>query len=96
MNKIYNNLNIENLMKTKWFNQFEESQQEVIKIGLKENVDVSIYVNEDFNGAQMKQIRLGLKDNLDVSFYAEPDLSDEQMREIRFKLKKENINKERN
>ena len=50
MNKIYNNLNIENLMKTKWFNQFEGSQQEVIKIGLKENVDVSIYVNEDFNG----------------------------------------------
>ena len=44
MNKIYNNLNIENLMKTKWFNQFEESQQEVIKIGLKENVDVSLYM----------------------------------------------------
>ena len=44
MNKIYNNLNIENLMKTEWFNQFNESQQEVIKIGLKENVDVYIYM----------------------------------------------------
>ena len=60
--------------------------------GLEENLDVSIYANEDFDGPQMKQIRLGLKDNLDVSLYAEPDLSDEQMREIRLKLKKENNN----
>ena len=26
--KIYNNLNVENLVKTKWFNQFEVYQQE--------------------------------------------------------------------
>ena len=92
MNKIYNNLNIENLMKTKWFNQFEESQQEVIKIGLKENVDVSIYAKKEFNWEQMMEILWGLKDNLDVSLYTEPDLSDEQMRENRLKLQKENNN----
>ena len=61
---------------------------EEIKLGLEDNLDISIYVNEDFNGPQMKQIRLGLKDNLDVSLYAEPDLSDEQMKKIREKLLK--------
>ena len=35
MNKIYNNLNIENLVKTDWFNQFYELQQEEIKIDFK-------------------------------------------------------------
>ena len=28
MNKIYNNLNIENLTKTEWFNQFYKKQKE--------------------------------------------------------------------
>ena len=40
MKKIHNNLNIENLIKTEWFNQFNKEQQEVITIGLKENIDV--------------------------------------------------------
>ena len=66
MNKIYNNLNIENLMKTKWFNQFEESQQEVIKIGLKENVDVSIYVNEDFNGWDKSKKLIKMRKNCKI------------------------------
>jgi len=30
MNKIYNNLNIENLTKTKWFNQFNRNQKNEI------------------------------------------------------------------
>ena len=30
MNNIYNNLTIENLTKTEWFNQFNEYQQEEI------------------------------------------------------------------
>ena len=30
MKKIYNNLNIENLTKTEWFNQFNEEQQGVL------------------------------------------------------------------
>ena len=35
MNKIYNNLTIENLIKTDWINQFDELQQEEIKIDFK-------------------------------------------------------------
>ena len=30
MNKIYNNLSIENLTKTEWFNQFNRNQQKEI------------------------------------------------------------------
>ena len=33
MNKIYNNLNIENLIKTDWVEQFYEKQKEVMIIG---------------------------------------------------------------
>ena len=35
MNKIYNNLTIDNLINTEWLNQFDEYQQEQIKIGFK-------------------------------------------------------------
>ena len=69
-NKIYNNLNIENLKKTEWFNQFSEYQQEEILKGLKNNLDVSIYAKPEFDTLRMRQIRLGLEDNLDVSWYA--------------------------
>ena len=34
MNKIYNNLNIENLTKTELFNQFNKKQKEQIILGL--------------------------------------------------------------
>ena len=44
--KIYNNLNVENLVKTKWFNQFEIYQQEEILEGLKNNLDVSMYAKK--------------------------------------------------
>ena len=35
MNNIYNNLTIDNLIKTDCFNQFNKKQQEEIKIGFK-------------------------------------------------------------
>ena len=41
MKKQYNNLSIENLMKTDWINQFNKEQQEEINYGLKENLEVS-------------------------------------------------------
>ena len=74
MKKIYNNLTIENLIKTEWFNQFDKEQQEEIIIGLEDNLDVSIYAKLDFNEFQMFQIRTGLEDGLDVSIYAKPEL----------------------
>ena len=48
MNKIYNNLSIENLIKTEWFNQFTYSEQEEIRKGLEANIDVSIYANPKY------------------------------------------------
>ena len=55
--KIYNNLSIENLMKTEMFNQFDEYQKQEIKKGLKANLDVSFYAKKEFDYQQMEQIR---------------------------------------
>ena len=79
MNKIYNNLSIENLTKTEWFNQFNINQQEEILKGLENNLDVSVYAKPEFDWEQMFEIREGL----DVSIYAKTDFSDYQMDEIR-------------
>ena len=91
MNKIYNNLTIENLIKTDWINQFDEFQQKQIRIGLFYDLNVSEYANPKFNEYQMEEIRRGLEDDLDVSLYAKPDFSDWKMKEIREKLFKEKI-----
>ena len=48
MNKLYNNLSIENLIKTDWFEQFKFYQKEEILEGLKDNLDVSIYANPEY------------------------------------------------
>ena len=87
--KIYNNLSVGNLVKTKWFNQFNEDQQEQIRYGLEANLDVSIYAKKEFNWDQMWQIRLGLKENLNVSLYAKKDFNYKEMKEIRLKLLEE-------
>ena len=91
MNKIYNNLTIENLIKTDWVNQFNELQQKQIRIGLFFDLNVSKYANPKFNEYQMEEIRRGLEDDLDVSWYAKPEFSDWKMKEIREKLFKEKI-----
>ena len=49
MNKIHNNLTIDNLIKTDWINQFNKKQIKAIKEGLKANLDVSIYANPEFD-----------------------------------------------
>ena len=86
MKKIYNNLSIENLTKTNWFNQFNEDQQEQIRYGLEANLDISFYAKTEYSWKQMQTIRLGLIDNLDVSIYAKLEFDEEQMREIRLNL----------
>ena len=83
MNKIYNNLNIENLTKTDWFNQFDKKQQEEITKGLEKNVNVSIYATPEYTSNQMKHIRWGLEENLDVSIYAKKEFNEHQMNQIR-------------
>ena len=91
MNKIYNNLTIENLIKTDWINQFDELQQKQIRIGLFFDLNVSKYANPKFNEYQMEEIRRGLEDDLDVSLYAKTEFSEWKMKEIREKLFKEKI-----
>ena len=90
MNKIYNNLNIENLTKTEWFNQFNINQQEEILKGLENNLDVSVYAKPEFDWAQMRNIMMGLKANLDVSWYAKKEFNFSQMNQIMRGLIKKN------
>ena len=61
MKKQYNNLSIENLMKTNWINQFTPFQKNEIKKGLESKVNVSLYANRKYTDFQMKEIRLGLE-----------------------------------
>ena len=62
MKKIYNNLNIKNLTKTDWFNQFNKEQKIEILIGIKANIDVSIYAKTEINPWQMAKIKIGLEE----------------------------------
>ena len=97
MKKIYNNLTIENLIRTEEFKSFnKEKKEEIIKKadffnfhqkyeilkGLNANLDVSIYATPEFDNRQMAQIRYGLEKNLDVSVYAKPEFNKHQMEEI--------------
>lgn len=88
MNKIYNNLTIDNLIETDWFNQFNYYQKQEILKGLEANLDVSTYANPNFDSWQMAQIKDGLQKDLDISLYAKPEYSYKQMEEIRLKLLK--------
>ena len=87
MIKEHNNLNVENLVKTKWFNQFNELQQEQIKLGLEKQLDVSIYAKKDFTWEQMVEIREGLEKNVDISIYAKEGFKSDQMFYIKEGLK---------
>ena len=79
MTKENNNLNVENLIKTEWFNQFDEEQKEEILKGIKNKIDISWYAKKEFTDEQMNKIRLGLEKDLDVSVYAKPEYSWTQM-----------------
>ena len=70
MKKIHNNLTIANLVKTDWFKQFDNFQQNEILEGLKNNIDVSLYAKKEFNDEQMAEIKIGLVQGLDVSVFA--------------------------
>ena len=89
MNKIYNNLNIENLVKTDWFNQFKEYQQKQIRIDLFFDLNVSKYANPKFNEYQIEEIRRGLEDDLVVSEVAKGCFESKQAEQRRLKLLRE-------
>lgn len=66
--------------------QFQEAQNQEIRLGAEEGLDVSLYSNPEFNWLQMEQIRTGLRDKVDASVYANPAYSYETMRQIRLSL----------
>lgn len=63
MNKSYNNLNIKNLIKTDFLNQFDEYQMIEIKTGLFTNINVLTYANPEFSYEKMRKIRNKLEEN---------------------------------
>ena len=88
MNKVHNNLTIDNLVKTEWINQFDEEQKSEILDGLKKGLDVSIYAKSEFDVLQMIIIREGLENNVDVSIYVKPEISWQEMEIARLELLK--------
>lgn len=52
---------------------------EIIRVGLEDKVDVSIYTKSEFKAEQMNQIRLGLKHGIDVTPYLNPGIKWEEM-----------------
>ena len=54
MNKIHNNLNIENLIKTEWFNQFDGNQKKEILKGLEDKLNVKSAVLKNVEECRKK------------------------------------------
>ncbi len=68
--------------------KFDSRQQEQVKIGLEQGLDVNIYAKPEFSDRQMYYIRSGLEQGLDVSWYAKPEFDSEQMKQIKLGLEK--------
>ncbi len=58
-------------------------QQEEIRLGQENGLDVGVYADPKFTADQMNEIRKGLQNRVDVSIYADSRFNDDQMREIR-------------
>ena len=79
MNKIYNNLNVENLIKTDSFKKLTVKEKESL-------LQNSQWFNQ-FQELQQQEILKGLKANLDISIYAKEEFDWKQMCQIRLGLK---------
>ena len=71
MSEIYNNLNIENLIKTDWFNQFNREQQKQILLGVDSKVDVLVYAKLEYDSFKMLTERIKLELEVDISYMNE-------------------------
>ncbi len=60
-----------------------EEQNQEIRLGMEEGLDVSIYSKPELNWMQMEQIRMGLKDKVNVSAYADSTYGYNTMKQIR-------------
>ena len=63
--KVLNNLTIDNLIKTEWFNQFNKEQQEEILLGIKSKVDIFSYAKSEYSSLKMQSKRLQLELGID-------------------------------
>ena len=79
MNKIYNNLNVENLIKTDSFKKLTVKEKESL-------LQNSQWFNQ-FQELQQQEILKGLKANLDISIYAKEEFDWKKMGQIRLGLK---------
>ncbi|UUD34813.1 hypothetical protein NPA07_03250 [Mycoplasmopsis caviae] len=90
-NKMLKEQDVQIIEKIKQLNidlsKFDNHRIEMIKLGVAQNLDVTIYAKEEFNWDQMNQIRSGLRNKLDVSKYADPKFKGDQMREIKTGLR---------
>lgn len=84
--KLANNLQIEQLLKTDWANQFNKNQLYRIREGLDHNLDVSIYAKPTLAAEHMREIVKGLKQGFDMTKYASGDYSEDQISQIIFGL----------
>ena len=66
----------------------EQNKLEQIRLGLENNVDVSIYAKPEYTWEQMNEIRYGLVINVDILFYAKKEFSCQKMQQIRWGLQK--------
>ena len=76
--KIHNNLTIDNLIKTKWFNQFNKEQQKEILLGFKSKVNVFSYAKPENSSLKMQikrlQLELGIDSDLERLISAQAKL----------------------
>ena len=64
MNKIYNNLSIDNLLETALYKDFNLSQKDEIRKGLEKGLDVSVYAKVNLDSFEMGHIRNLLEEGL--------------------------------
>lgn len=84
--KLANNLQIEQLLKTEWSNQFNKYQLRHIRQGLDLGLEVSIYAKSKLSSEQMREIVTGLIQGFNMTKYASGDYSEGQISQIVFGL----------
>ena len=47
--------------------EYQKAQDQEIKLGIEQGLDVSLYANPEYNWLQMEQMRLGLEEELEDS-----------------------------
>lgn len=84
--KLANNLQIEQLLKTDWANQFNKYQLHHIREGLNNNLDVSIYAKPELRSEHIREIVKGLKQGFDMTKYTSGEYTENQLRQIVYGL----------